>query len=139
MYHPGHIPRDSTGTLRPLGTRSPNSEPADKMQKMTCPACGSAMRPLTLEGRQGAKVDIDLCADCRGFWFDQYESLRLAPGGTLKLFRLMAERGPTGRPLPQTMRCPRCLARLALTHDMQNSTRFQYWQCPQNQGRFITF
>jgi Zn-finger nucleic acid-binding protein len=97
------------------------------------------MTPLPLEGRQGTKVDVDLCADCRGFWFDRYESLRLSPGATLKLFTLMAERGSAGRPLPQTMRCPRCGARLALTHDMQNSTRFQYWQCPQNHGRFITF
>lgn len=97
------------------------------------------MTPLTLEGWQGTKVAIDLCADCRGFWFDRYESLRLSPGATLKLFTLMAERGSAGRPLPQTMRCPRCRARLALTHDMQNSTRFQYWQCPQNHGRFITF
>src|ERR1700724_1082451 len=105
---------------------------------MTCPGCGSVMTQLTLEGRLGTKVDIDLCADCRGFWFDQYESLRLSPGATLKLFTLMAQPG-TGRPLPPTMRCPRCSARLAVTHDMQNTTRFQYWQCPQHHGHFITF
>jgi uncharacterized protein with PIN domain len=97
------------------------------------------MTPLPLEGRQGAKVDIDLCADCRGFWFDRYESLRLSPGATLKLFTLMAEPGSPGRPQPPTMRCPRCSGRLTLTHDMQNTTRFQYWQCPQNHGHFITF
>jgi hypothetical protein len=97
------------------------------------------MTPLTLEGRQGAKVEIDLCAACRGFWFDQYESLRLSPGSTLKLFTLMAEPGSAGRPQPPTMRCPRCSGRLAVTHDMQHTTRFQYWQCPQNHGHFITF
>jgi Zn-finger nucleic acid-binding protein len=97
------------------------------------------MTPLTLEGRQAMKVDIDLCSDCRGFWFDRYESLRLSPGATLKLFTLMADPASGGRPQPQTMWCPRCRARLALTHDMQNTTRFQYWQCPQNHGRFITF
>jgi len=97
------------------------------------------MTSLTLDGRQGTKVDIDLCADCRGFWFDQYESLRLSPGATLKLFTLMAGPGPAGRPLPQTMTCPRCAARLALTHDMQHTTRFQYWRCPLNHGHFITF
>jgi len=106
---------------------------------MTCPGCGSAMTPLPLEGRQGTKVEIDLCADCRGFWFDQYESLRLSPGATLKLFTLMAEPSSAGRPLPQKIACPRCGARLALTHDMQHTTRFQYWQCPQNHGHFITF
>jgi Zn-finger nucleic acid-binding protein len=97
------------------------------------------MTPLALEGRQGTKVEIDLCAGCRGFWFDKFESLRLSPGATLKLFTLMAEPGSAGGPLPQTMRCPRCGARLALTHDMQNTTRFQYWQCPQSHGHFITF
>jgi Zn-finger nucleic acid-binding protein len=96
------------------------------------------MTPLPLEGRQGTKVDIDLCAGCRGFWFDQYESLRLSPGATLKLFTLMAEPGSAG-PLPQAMSCPRCSARLALTHDMQHTTRFQYWQCPQDRGHFITY
>jgi hypothetical protein len=97
------------------------------------------MTPLSLEGRQSTTVDIDLCAVCRGFWFDRYESLRLSPGATLKLFTLMAEPGSAGGPQPQTMWCPRCRARLALTHDMQHTTRFQYWQCPQNHGRFITF
>jgi hypothetical protein len=97
------------------------------------------MTPLGLEGRQGAKVEIDLCAGCRGFWFDQYESLRLSPGATLKLFTLMAEPGSAGRPLPPAMRCPRCGAPLALTHDMQHTTRFQYWRCPQNHGHFIAF
>jgi Zn-finger nucleic acid-binding protein len=96
------------------------------------------MTPLPLEGRQGTKVDIDQCAGCRGFWFDQYESLRLSPGATLKLFSLMAEPGSAG-PLPQAMSCPRCRARLALTHDMQHTTRFQYWQCPQDRGHFITY
>jgi Zn-finger nucleic acid-binding protein len=97
------------------------------------------MTPLELEGRQGTSIEIDLCAGCRGFWFDQYESLRLSPGATLKLFTLMAEPGSAGHPLPQTMRCPRCGAPLALTHDMQHTTKFQYWRCPGNHGHFIAF
>jgi Zn-finger nucleic acid-binding protein len=97
------------------------------------------MTPISLDGRLGTKVEIDLCAGCRGFWFDQYESLRLAPGATLKLFTLMGEQGSTGRSLPPAMMCPRCGTRLALTHDMQHSTAFQYWRCPQQHGHFITF
>jgi Zn-finger nucleic acid-binding protein len=97
------------------------------------------MTALVLEGRRGTKIDIDLCADCRGIWFDTNENLRLSPGSTLKLFTIMAEPGSAGRPLPQTMKCPRCSARLALTHNMQRSTRFQYWQCPQRHGHLITF
>jgi Zn-finger nucleic acid-binding protein len=97
------------------------------------------MTPLAVNGRQGTPVDIDLCTGCRGFWFDRYESLRLSQGATLKLFTLMAEPGAAGGPQAKPMRCPRCRAQLALTHDMQHSTRFQYWQCPKEHGRFITF
>src|SRR5712692_4845392 len=35
--------------------------------------------------------------------------------------------------------CSTCRGRLALTHDMQHNTPFQYWKCPQNHGHFITF
>jgi DNA-directed RNA polymerase subunit RPC12/RpoP len=97
------------------------------------------MTPLALEEPRGARIDIDLCAACRVFWFDTHESLRLSPGSTLKLFTLMAEPGSAGRPLPPMMRCPRCSGRLALTHNIQRSTRFQYWQCPQRHGHVITF
>ena len=49
------------------------------------------MTALTLEAALGETVSIDLCASCQAFWFDQHESLQLAPGSTLKLFRLIGE------------------------------------------------
>src|SRR5437016_2114627 len=106
---------------------------------MICPGCQSAMTTLSLDGHVGTTVEIDTCASCRAFWFDQYESLRLAPSAVLKLFTLMAEQGSTSQPFRQSLACPRCGTHLALTHDMQQTTPFQYWRCPQAHGRLISF
>jgi hypothetical protein len=107
---------------------------------MTCPGCATEMTHLALEGRVGTSVEIDLCSGCRAIWFDQFEELRLTPGSTLKVFSVITE--PNSRPatpLPTGLHCPRCRARLLLTHDMQRTTRFQYWRCDTGHGRLMTF
>jgi hypothetical protein len=92
------------------------------------------------EGRLGRSVSIDLCLPCQFLWFDQGESLQLSPGSTLKLFRTIGEHRASGRrPLPADMGCPRCAVRLALAHDRQRNTRFQYWRCPAGHGRLTSF
>ena len=97
------------------------------------------MQALSLDAHAGT-VDIDLCADCQGFWFDAYESLKLAPASTLRLFGLIGDSAKrTRRPLSVVLRCPRCRAQLHLTNDMQRNTPFRYWKCPSEHGRFITF
>ena len=98
------------------------------------------MTHLALEGRAGTAVEIDLCAECRAMWFDHFGDLRLTPAATLKIFSFISEpsTGPT-KPFPTALYCPRCHARLLLTHDMQRSTRFQYWRCDNGHGRLITF
>jgi hypothetical protein len=35
---------------------------------MNCPGCGTAMTAMTLEGRMGGQVAIDVCARCQAFW-----------------------------------------------------------------------
>jgi hypothetical protein len=35
--------------------------------------------------------------------------------------------------------CPRCNAQLRRTQDLQRSTRFEYFRCPNNHGRLTTF
>jgi hypothetical protein len=97
------------------------------------------MTALTLEAHSGASVTIDLCEACQAFWFDAYESLKLAPGSTLKLFTKLGElsKNPKQKIGP-LMRCPRCQLRLAATHDWQRGTPFEYWRCEQRHGRFIT-
>ena len=98
------------------------------------------MTALTLDGHLGRPVAIDLCLTCQAFWFDGYESLQLAPASVLRLFRTIGERaGTAATPLSDTCRCPRCGQRLAVIHDQQRNTRFEYRGCAQRHGRLISF
>ena len=107
---------------------------------MHCPGCASEMQHLALDGKLDTTVAVDLCASCRVIWFDHLKELQLAPGGTLRLFALIsAASAAPAAPLPGALRCPRCRTHLALTHDMQRTTRFQYWRCEAGHGRLITF
>ena len=98
------------------------------------------MTTMTLEGHLRPPVSVDLCLPCQVIWFDTHEDLQLSPGATLELFRVMGEQVGKGRPpLQLVTRCPRCGMRLLPTHDLQRSTRFEYWRCGQGHGRLITF
>jgi hypothetical protein len=98
------------------------------------------MQEHTLDGQGDRPVVIDLCEPCQSFWFDARESLLLTPGATLTLFRIIGERvtHPQLRD-GDTSKCPRCKARLRRTQDMQRTTRFEYFKCPNNHGRLTTF
>jgi hypothetical protein len=110
------------------------------MSDLGCPGCAAPMTRLALEAHAGGRVEIDLCGSCHAFWFDQYETLRLAPASTLRLFGVIGDSASIPRgPLPEALRCPRCSLRLAVTHDLQRATRFRYWRCPRGHGRFMTF
>jgi len=107
---------------------------------MKCPGCATEMTRLTLEGQLGTTIEIDVCSRCRAIWFDRFEDFRLTPGATLKVFAVISE--PAGRPIapfPTAPHCPRCSARLLLTHDIQRNTRFQYLRCDGGHGRLMTF
>ena len=98
------------------------------------------MQEQTLDGHAGRPVAIDLCLPCQSFWFDAHESVRLSPGGTLALFRLIGEHsGARSFSNADLAKCPRCKARLRLTQDMQRATRFAYLRCPNDHGRLTTF
>jgi hypothetical protein len=98
------------------------------------------MTPLALDAQLGTRVALDLCASCQLIWFDRYESLRLTPGATLELFKLIGERPrASASPLRTPMKCPRCDLRLLLTNDRQRNTPFRYWRCGKDHGRAITF
>jgi hypothetical protein len=107
---------------------------------MTCPGCHTDMKRLHLDGVLGGTVEVDVCTECRAFWFDPFETLQIAPASTLQLFRLIADssRG-TAPPLPAGMHCPRCDGRLGLSHDRQRNTPFEYWSCREGHGRFTRF
>src|SRR5262249_48091582 len=57
----------------------------------------------------------------------------------LKLMKLIGENAASRTPFSESMTCPRCEAGLLLTHDLQRSTRFTYFRCPNDHGRFIRF
>lgn len=115
--------------------------PAHRAQVHTaCPSCREPMRTVSLERKPNGHADIDLCARCRGLWFDGYESLQLTPGATLDLLREVheAEREPRGA-VAEHPTCPRCRSTLALTRDLMRSTRFSYHRCTKGHGRFTPF
>ena len=71
---------------------------------------------------------------------DKYESLKLAPASTLTLMKFIGEHTSRSKELnTDQLRCPRCTAHLKATTDMQRDTKFNYWRCPQEHGRFIRF
>jgi transcription elongation factor Elf1 len=85
------------------------------------------------------EVELDLCFACQGIWFDDYESLHLAPAGVIDLFKLIHERRDDPRlPLASPLRCPRCNEELIKSQDRVKSGLFNYQRCGQH-GRFITF
>jgi hypothetical protein len=99
------------------------------------------MRPhvLAAHGTLGT-VELDACPDCRLFWFDRAESIALAPDSVVQLFRLIgADATLSWRTLASAFACPRCAKPLAVTHDLQRTTRFTYWRCAAGHGRLIGF
>ena len=89
--------------------------------------------------KTGGEVELDLCFPCQGIWFDEYESLQLAPSGVIDLFKLIHEHRDDQRlPLATPLRCPRCKERMIHSQDRVKSGLFNYMRCGQH-GRFITF
>jgi hypothetical protein len=84
-------------------------------------------------------MDIGSCTACNLFWFDQSASIRLTPTAVLGLFEHIGRAGAPNGPLASRFNCPRCRHPLDLIHDLQRSTRFTYWRCPNDQGQLLTF
>lgn len=107
---------------------------------MPCPGCGQPMAHEGLDGHYGRIVQLDLCHGCGAIWFDGLESLALAPGAILRLFVVVGEHhGERHLPPAGTPSCPRCRRQLVRTSDMQRTTRFTYWRCPADHGRWTAF
>jgi Zn-finger nucleic acid-binding protein len=107
---------------------------------LTCPGCRNPMRPLDLVRRAAGTMVIDLCVRCEVLWFDPMESPQLSAAATLELFRAINEAQPQVHgTLPRSMGCPRCASPLALTQDLQHTTRFSYYRCQRGHGRLTPF
>jgi hypothetical protein len=98
------------------------------------------MEEATFDAHLGRRTSIDICHPCQTFWFDSHESATLTPGSTLKLFRVIgAKITRPERSNADLARCPRCKSRLRRTHDIQRTTKFEYFSCPHAHGRLTTF
>jgi hypothetical protein len=98
------------------------------------------MQPRTLARNIGGDLQIDLCHPCHAIWFDRNESLQLAPGAVIDLFRdIHQHRDDARRPLAERPQCPHCRTALALTRDVGKAGRFTYYRCPKEHGRLTPF
>lgn len=106
---------------------------------VACPSCRAPMRAHRFPRKLGGEVALDLCFACQGIWFDDYESLQLAPAGVIELFKLIhAHEGEPRLALPDALHCPRCNERLIHSQDRVKSGLFNYQRCG-GHGRFISF
>ncbi len=105
-----------------------------------CPSCRSAMELHALSSVSGGNVELDVCYQCQGIWFDPQESLKLAPAAVAELFRLLHEhRDDARQPLAQQIHCPRCSSSLTQGFDVVRSGRYVTYRCPKRHGRFSAF
>ena len=95
---------------------------------------------MTMDAHLGTPIEIDLCRSCQAFWFDRYESLKLSASSVLQLMKLIGEHSNASlSEMTKALRCPRCAGTLRLTNDMQRNTRFSYWKCDKEHGKFMRF
>jgi hypothetical protein len=86
------------------------------------------------------RLGVGSCAPCNLLWFDQSGSIGLTSRAVLGLFQYIGTAAGAARtPLASTYRCPRCSDALALTYDLQRTTRFTYWRCANDHGQLFTF
>jgi len=111
------------------------------MKSAACPSCAATMEQRFFERKPHGKVELDVCFACHAIWFDQYESATLTPGSVLELFRVIHKHhDQPPRPLADSMKCPSCRGKLALTHDVQRTNRIAYYRCAGGaHGRLTTF
>jgi hypothetical protein len=105
-----------------------------------CANCGDAMASLVLEAfGTPPSIEISACGSCSLFWFDRTENIRLTPKAVLELFQYIGKAQRARDALASSFKCPVCFASLAVTQDLQRSTRFTYWRCLRDHGHLITF
>jgi uncharacterized protein YbaR (Trm112 family) len=107
---------------------------------LACPSCQAPMTRHRFPRKLMGEVELDLCFHCQGIWFDEFESLQIAPGGVVELFGLIYDHRDDDRtPVADVLCCPRCRERLLHGLDRVKSGSFNYHYCLQRHGRFTSF
>lgn len=110
------------------------------MAALTCPACSGTMTTRSLARDPLAPLPVDTCDACQALWLDATESQQMTPGAVLSMFRVIAAAKPAERrAYPALLPCPRCTTPLSLTQDIQHTTRFTYYRCRYDHGRFTPY
>ena len=98
------------------------------------------MQRVQLARRPRGELELDLCIDCRGIWFDQFESSQLTPGAVQSLVEVIQRKPVEGHAIRhERLHCPRCADRLIHGADLSKNGHFAYDRCPHWHGRFTTF
>jgi hypothetical protein len=106
-----------------------------------CPNCRGDTTTRSLPAHGAARpIVVEACAACHLLWFDRAGSVRLTPESVIDLFEYIGTTAGAARtPLASTLACPRCSRPLVFTHDLQRTTRFNYWRCVRDRGKLISF
>ncbi len=105
-----------------------------------CPSCRAPMHMHALPGNHGHRIELDLCFQCQGMWFDPQENLKLSPAAVAELFKILHEqREAAHQPLAADLDCPRCKGNLTQGFDIVRSGRYITYRCAKGHGRFSAF
>ena len=100
---------------------------AAKRARCYCPKCRKPMHPLSLEG-----VEVDLCPDCLGMWFDSGELSRAAG----LVFNTDAQGAALARASRTVFRCPLCAMPL-YSRELDPGSAILVEQCVKCSGLFL--
>lgn len=94
---------------------------------------------ISVDSKLAGRLDINVCVQCSVTWFDNAESVQLAPSAVVELFKIVNSTSDKPRlPLASSLPCPRCRVKLNLTHDICKAGRISYYRCPTH-GRLTPF
>lgn len=100
---------------------------------MTCPACGGQLQEERVEDE-----DIDVCMDCGGMWFDNFElkSFDEVHEGGEKLFE-MGPDSPVSVNQDKDYYCPRCSDIILKRHFFGVQREVEVDECPSCGGHWL--
>jgi heat shock protein HtpX len=112
--------------------------PAPRARPLTCPDCGAALAPATIESHYGVPIPVDRCPACGGIWFDDLE-LYMAAGRRLAAaghgpVNGHAAAGGTGAGSHQ---CPRCRVPLTRAPNQGMPADIAVFECSSCRGAWM--